>query len=1182
MAVESTVVPAQLYDPTNGRFNSTPIRQGWTGADPSTFYPEEGQTYVKRVVYGTQGVYELCFMDSQGRVIQITKNGFLDTGEIAPPLVFTLPAASNPIIQSQVTGDTAFRYQVNADGTTSWGPGNAASDVSLSRQWTHGLQMAQGSGVFNFAYRYSGDNFGVDNTDSTIFGSPALQLVGVRSSEYLSISSYSFGHSIDFQNFNNAIEFHGYDTLGSTGWHSLFTISCLPSGGCNIQVRNPNDTDGWYVSFATTPTINTITNTTMVIGVGGTNYLELNAAGTPFFGGLVSNATDLGGASNTWKNIRYGSQIICPAGSASTPSIMICSGLGLLQASTTVMGISNLTTTGQAIDGSAGGATRGFRMSSDSFLSWWNTTDIGTASANDLFLLRDATGIAAFRNGTNAQDLRVYNTYSSSTSGEYLELTWQAFANQCVLWTQKGSGGGSARALNFGTGGSTYWQVSTAGMFLALTDNSNDIGASGASRPRSIYWGTQALAPQNASATAPDYAWSGNTNYGIYLRSNAIIALTFNGTEKIAFAGGNAQVLSSDTALNWSTTTSSTGSQDTGLVRDAASVLALKSGTNAMTFRVYGTTTGSVYSYLNNDGTNTHLNNSAGTLNLGRGGTDYWQVNTSGMFLANTDNANDIGASGATRPRNLFLGGTLTTGGAFTSGGQITWPTGLGVIVHVLGPTDQVLKIQGGSGQNLQLGSSAGVSGSLVINGLTVSTTANTSLTFNGLQNGITIAKQASPANGNSGTLTLTNAADTGLTASVEAFNVNFNMSASRQWATGNFATQRECIIQAPTYTAVGASTITTAATLAITGAPIQGTNVTLTNTYALWVQAGLTAHGGGIIFTTDNSFNIGASGATRPANLFYGTQIVCPAGSTATPAILIGANAGLTSDGGNLIKVSNLSTGGMAFDTNAGGATRGLRLSSDGMVSWFNTTDIDSASANDLFLLRDAAGTLAHRNGTNAQQVNVYNTFTSSTSFERLEINWITSANVCNIWTNKGSGGGSVRVLQLGVGGTGYWQVNTSGNLQPVTDNANNLGVTGTNRVLNFYQTGIWQQEGANGQLFTEQQVTELTTIAAAATTDTALTVPANAVILAVSVRVVTVIPTATTFTVTATTGGTQFNTAAVSVAAGSTDPGTKAGAFYQSAATHIRFTPSATPATGTGQVRVTVYYYTVTPPTS
>ena len=48
-------------------------------------------------------------------------------------------------------------------------------------------------------------------------------------------------------------------------------------------------------------------------------------------------------------------------------------------------------------------------------------------------------------------------------------------------------------------------------------------------------------------------------------------------------------------------------------------------------------------------------------------GTERWRVSTGGHFLAGTDNAYDIGASGATRPRDFFLGRNAVIGGNVTS-----------------------------------------------------------------------------------------------------------------------------------------------------------------------------------------------------------------------------------------------------------------------------------------------------------------------------------------------------------------------------------------------------------------------------------------------------------------------------------------------------------------------------------
>lgn len=121
----------------------------------------------------------------------------------------------------------------------------------------------------------------------------------------------------------------------------------------------------------------------------------------------------------------------------------------------------------------------------------------------------------------------------------------------------------------------------------------------------------------------------------------------------------------------------------------------------------------------------------------------------------------------------------------------------------------------------------------------------------------------------------------------------------------------------------------------------------------------------------------------------------------------------------------------------------------------------------------------------------------------------------------------------------------------------------------------------GENGQFLNIKSLTELTTIAAAATTTTTIQIPADAQVIGVSVRVTTVIPTATTFTYgvsgTAARYGTGISTAANTTAKGMID-----GIRYYAAATGILLTPNLTPAAATGQVRVTIYYLEMTAPTS
>lgn len=95
--------------------------------------------------------------------------------------------------------------------------------------------------------------------------------------------------------------------------------------------------------------------------------------------------------------------------------------------------------------------------------------------------------------------------------------------------------------------------------------------------------------------------------------------------------------------------------------------------------------------------------------------------------------------------------------------------------------------------------------------------------------------------------------ADTGQTADTEAPGIILGGNSStatvtRTLADGTtIALQREAIIVHPTYAAAGATTLTIAATLAITGAPVAGSNITITNPYSFYVAAGLAKFLGGI-----------------------------------------------------------------------------------------------------------------------------------------------------------------------------------------------------------------------------------------------------------------------------------------------------------------------------------------------
>jgi hypothetical protein len=136
------------------------------------------------------------------------------------------------------------------------------------------------------------------------------------------------------------------------------------------------------------------------------------------------------------------------------------------------------------------------------------------------------------------------------------------------------------------------------------------------------------------------------------------------------------------------------GASDVVLQRDAANTLAQRNGVNVQAFRIYDTYTDvSNYRRLAIYGNGTVQTEFAGTgasaapmyfwhsqngvIQFGTNDTARWNITSGGHITAATDNVYDIGASGVTRPRDLFLGRNLTIGGntIFADAGSVYFST---------------------------------------------------------------------------------------------------------------------------------------------------------------------------------------------------------------------------------------------------------------------------------------------------------------------------------------------------------------------------------------------------------------------------------------------------------------------------------------------------------------------------
>jgi hypothetical protein len=171
------------------------------------------------------------------------------------------------------------------------------------------------------------------------------------------------------------------------------------------------------------------------------------------------------------------------------------------------------------------GINSSLNLGSTANLNWSSSST--DSFSTDLTILRDAANILAQRNGVSAQTSRIYNTYTDASNYERLAMrfTSNAFyisSERAGTGTQRSvsigsdSGAGSLirlnvdGSINFFTSFSSVnpWNINTSGHFISPTDNTYDIGASGATRPRNLYmasWirmATTTVASLPAAATA--------------------------------------------------------------------------------------------------------------------------------------------------------------------------------------------------------------------------------------------------------------------------------------------------------------------------------------------------------------------------------------------------------------------------------------------------------------------------------------------------------------------------------------------------------------------------------------------------------------------------------------------------------------------------------------------------------
>jgi hypothetical protein len=285
-----------------------------------------------------------------------------------------------------------------------------------------------------------------NESKATMFTSPTF--TGNAVANNLAIGGATIG--------TNALAVTGTVAISSTLSASKLTASSSSSGAVEVVITNTN-TAGYArldmgvaqlysIGSTYTPNGSLIPNGTYLYGsgAGGLN-LVTNSQDIKFWtGGIADAGTAKLIINGTSGNATFTGVVLHPNGTAAAPA-MAFSGF-------TNYGFYH--SGGSAVRLSIAGTLR-HTWTQDGYGVLNDAGYISLGAAADIILTRDAANTLALRNGTNAQTFKIYNTYTDATNYEGGFLKWKT--NVLELGTEKGSGGGTLRALTiYNNGGYNY------------------------------------------------------------------------------------------------------------------------------------------------------------------------------------------------------------------------------------------------------------------------------------------------------------------------------------------------------------------------------------------------------------------------------------------------------------------------------------------------------------------------------------------------------------------------------------------------------------------------------------------------------------------------------------------------------------------------------------------------------
>ncbi|HTK04414.1 MAG TPA: tail fiber domain-containing protein [Candidatus Eisenbacteria bacterium] len=399
------------------------------------------------------------------------------------------------------------------------------------------------------------------------------------------------------------------------------------------------------------------------------------------------------------------------------------------------------------------------------------------------------------------------------------------------------------------------------------------------------------------------------------------------------------------------------------------------------------TTTAATGNLFNTTATTVNVGGAATTMNVGPAGATAASVNLAGGFGATGCTVD--GATGT-----MSCSGSLVAGANSSATGSVT-QIALGSNADTSNPGAVAIgsNVAATNIDSFVIGATS--SGTLT-NGLFQSLaigfgSTSPTVVIRGLTSGASAVKE----------FELTGQAHTNM-ANVEANDFDLNLARTVQFAGGaaTITNQRASIVRAPSYSAVTAGlALTNAATLAVSGAPTAGANVTISNPLALWVQGG-TSQFDGDISTTAATFNLintsattlNIGGAATTLNLAGGSGstgcTVDGSGNLACSGTITGSGAAAFVQGGNSFGTTATLGTNDAFDLNFETTnTARMTLQADGDLA-VDTSTLFVDAANNIVAVGTAAPAASNEFTVKAQASNTANVLIESGQGTQFAIN--------------------------------------------------------------------------------------------------------------------------------------------------------------------------------------------------